>query len=261
MSKMFFISSSGSMATSWLSKVLSAGPSIRCFHGSIGLQDTFDDKLEVISALKLLDRWSVGQTVSHAGIVHLSTRHGVSALGICKTHDVPFCALVRNPVLATDSQFQERLNGDQLSASKVNSFRKQFAMIPSLNEHLNAMDIADLIFFRCAQSVIIHLVELEIHGCATFKFEEYTVNYNVIRQLLHHITAGKIEDDEHVEAAFHQLGKVNTHRKKNISAEDTWLEGWSGKQRQGFKVIWKHYSKIAHRPVQFYPDLYQLVES
>ncbi len=240
MKKLFFISSSGSMATQWLSQLLSAGSKIKCFHGLVGLQPQHDANRDSLSALSLAKQWGDANSVEYVGMNHLSGNHGVQGLGACNSLGAQFCALVRDPIVVTDSQNQEKLKLGNTTATKQEETFQKIRSIPEIAAIVNLNERSDIVFFQCAESAIGHLLEIEVSNIETFKFEDYTVAYSEIRRLISFITNGQITDDDNIATAFETLGKKNTHRKRSIGVEDTWKSQWSAKQRQIFIRLWRY---------------------
>ena len=248
------------MATAWMSELLSAGSLIKCFHGSKGLQPQLDPNLDALTALSLLKKWSVLNRAKFVGLNHLASRHGVSGLGASNSVGAPFCALVRNPILATDSQYQERAKAGTPFFNEP-LINQQLQSMPMIREIIDPTDTSNFIFFRCALSVIIHLAEVEIHGCQTFKFENYTTDYSQIKELIRFISNGAMTDDLNIAAAFETLGKKNTHRKKNIGFDNTWENSWTDTQRQIYFRLQKHLLAECPPRFQHYPDAESLIQA
>lgn len=259
---LFYISSSGSMATHWMSGLLSSHPKLKCFHGSYGLTKTFTPRLDLDSTLKLVNTWALKNNVQYAGCVHLSRQHGVAALKECVSRDIPFCALVRNPILTVDSQFQERCRSSEfLSDIKVREYKGKVNSIPDMPRFVDVTSPEELLFFGCAEFVLRHLLEIEINNCKYFRFEDYTSDYSEILSILQFITNGKISDDYNVNIAFHSNQKTNRHRAKNADFKETWSTLWSEKQRTIFTKIWNHLLGDYQRLTPAYGEVEELIES
>lgn len=249
------------MATKWMSQILSASRRIRCFHGSAGLQDKLDPNLEPITALSLLKKWGETNRKEFVGLNHLSMNHGAKGLSACMSIDVPFCAMVRHPIVTNDSQFQERNATESLHPLKRERYVRMIGQIPEIKAIVDISKREDIIFFRCAESVIFHLLGIEVNGCETFKFENYTKDYSEIQRLLGFITREQMQEDHNIAIAFETLGKTNVHRKQSLGVEETWHEVWSPKQRQIFALLWRHILAEHSRVVVNYPDVEELFQN
>jgi hypothetical protein len=261
MENLFFISSSGSMATHWLSKLLSSSTQIMCFHGAKELQDKYNANMPVLDALVLLERWSISTKTAYTGITHLSNIHGVAALPTCLRADIPFCALVRNPILCTDSQFQERKISERKVAAKIERYETMWAIVSGTQPMPRSPDWNELVFFRCSELAIRHLFEIEMNDCKAFMFEKYTSNYDEIRRLLNTITGGQLSDDHNINIAFHTGGQTNAHRKIILPYTETWSDLWSDIQRQIFTSVWRHLLADNERINVYYPEVNELMKS
>lgn len=259
MNNLFYISSSGSMATQWMSLLLSASPLIKCFHGSVGLQKLHDSNLDIRSALLLLGQWVTENRERYVGLTHLSMNHGAVALKTCESLGVPFCALVRNPILATDSQYQERVKSEKIPDIKLARYILMIKSINGLERHIDTANRSEVLFFRCADSVISHVIDIEANDCQAFKFEEYTKSYSTVQKIIQTITKGSIADDHNVNIAFSSLGKKNSHRVKKAGPDETLTKFWSTKQRNVFVALWQHYLSIYQRKIILYPEIDELL--
>jgi hypothetical protein len=258
---LFFISSSGSMATKWMSEVLSASSSVKCFHGSTGLQPTYDANLDPLVALSLAKKWGDAHNIKFVGMNHLSNTHGLGGVSACKTAGARFCALVRNPIVTTDSQYQERTKEESLTEEKIASSNQLIRHFPTIREIVDPTDVYNVIFSRCAITVLMHLSAVEVHGCEMFKFENYTTDYSQIQKLISFITNGVMSDDHENAVTFETLGKTNTHRKKTIGFEETWKNSWSNTQRQIYIRLWKHLQGEHSRRIINYPNVENLIQT
>lgn len=259
MTRLFFISSSGSMATHWLSEVLSASSSIKCFHGSYGIQKRYDPNLDVVSALQLMLDWGKANGIPIVGMNHLSMNHGSRGYHPCLNNGVSFCALVRNPILAADSQFQQRVKSEHLSDIKMQRYKAMIQLIDGMDGLVDTSSRAELIFFRCVESVIGHLSDIEANDFDFFKFEDYTVNYSEFCRLTRVITNNSVQDDHNINIAFSSRGKTNTHRTVKAGPRTTWTNYWSARQRIIFSRIWEFYAGQSLRQRNIYPEVNELL--
>jgi len=229
------------MATKWISEVLSASDHVQCFHGTTGLKHLDGignpSSSEVLRTLDWVARDNVGM---HVGIVHIPSNHGVNFLEPCNSQNIPFIALVRNPILAIESQYQERLERMQLPrydralAVEWQTWKSIIPFEPSR---------AELIFMRCTRYGLRHLLEIEHNSVPCLRFEEYTKDIEKIWELLSIITRGEIKYDPRIEGSFQSLGAQNRHRKrnKNAGAEEYWGTLWSERQRIVFARLYTAY--------------------
>ncbi len=261
MKNLFYISSSGSMATAWISKLLSSSPRIKCFHGSVGLTPTYDSSLALEPALELMAEYAKRERIDYAGCVHLSAQHGISGLDACRKKDATFCAFVRNPVLAVDSQFQERSRSFQLTSTREQVYSSMLTSVPDLDKIVDPADKSSLIFLWCAGSAIGHYLQIEATRYKYFKFEDYTADYQEVSRILQFITKGELSDDHNINAAYYSHSKTNTHRKSNIGVEETWEKQWSQTQKAIFREVWRHVLGSFDRPQKIYPELDSLLAS
>jgi len=260
MSGTFFISSSGSMATAWLARVLDSSARIKCFHGAVDLLPK-----ELISSPNLgvvfnaLAKVAVADRL-WAGAVHLGSAHGVTALEKAVSKNAVFVALVRNPIAATNSQYTEktRMEGALPTA-------RGWAATGPFSQSFGDVTEEEALFLRCATSVVKHYLE-----CATlpdrlvFRFETYTNTYAEIQRLLASISRGQIAEDADVEAAFNQLGVINSHHGRSVTWESIYRSHWTDRQRVIFNAVYQHYVKplIGHpRFVERYPEFAETCRS
>ncbi len=249
------------MATQWISKVLSSSHRIQCFHGSVGLTPVYDKTLSANSALKLIGEYAKKGEIDYAGCVHLSAQHGVSGLDACVESGAAFCAFVRNPVLAVDSQFQERSKSFQFSSTREQTYSSMLRSVPGLEKIVDASDQSNLVFFGCVVSAIGHYLEIEANRHKYFKFEDYTVDYQEVSKILQFITKGELSDDHNINTAFYSHSKTNTHRTKNIGVDETWEKKWSQTQKAIFREVWRFILGSFDRPQKIYPELDSLLAS
>lgn len=244
------------MATAWLSNLLSSSSAIKCFHGTVGLIEPFNPSVDADTALAALLTIDLPSEVKYPGIVHLSLSHGSWALETCIEHNIEFCALTRNPILAADSQFQGRLETDDSTNNVLRDRLVEIAQsVPALINVVDESSWTDILFFRCVYSVIAHLLDLEVNGHPAFKFEDYTTDYGEVVKIVQAITRGQLSDDPEIRQAFANNEKINRHRKRISTSEETWKISWSQKQREIFYQIWKFGLKDYQRKKTFYPEV------
>lgn len=249
------------MATAWLAKVLSTNQNMmKCFHGSIGVFPTYSPSRALNEVVTAIDAWGVGNSVTHCGCVHLSLSHGVSAGPYCVKNGISFCGLVRNPILAIESQYGARMSPNSPESRTVGLPDKSVAWaaaLPNLEFLLTGLTEDRKAFLQCAIVNLKHTRELELMHGPVFEFEKYTTDYDEMRKVVRCITREHMDNDPEIFEAFSNMGKVNTHRDKKLSAQETWEKGWSDWQRNIFAGLWQHYYPNNERAL--YPEIVALL--
>lgn len=207
----------------------------------------------------LAAQWANRNQIPFVGITHISSYHGAKALRFCTENDIAFCALIRNPILAADSQYQERVKSDVFTKARTIQYLETWSTIPGLQNIDANPNSEDLVFTRCIVAALHHLFDVTVAKCELFRFEDYTSSYDDIVKLIETITRGALTDDHNVKLAYDSLGAVNAHRRTIKDFEQTWDTLWSEKQRQMFPSIWRHmvYPQGSHE--MMYPAVENLV--
>ena len=246
------------MATAWLSKILSANPNLmKCFHSSVGVFPTYQPNRTLDEVMPAINEWALKNSVTYSGCVHLSRMHGVAARPYCLEHDIHFCGLVRQPILAIESQYYEKRSLNYSESFIAHPVFKWASNIPSLEHLLTDLTEEKLVFLKCNVYNLKFSIELEFIPEPVFKFEEYTIDYEVVRKILECITRGAIDHDPIIFEAFQNVGKLNTHRKKPRSVQETWERSWSDWQRDIFSSLWRYY--YGKKEPSFYPEISTLL--
>jgi len=243
----FFISSNGSMATQWLSTVLSASSRIQCFHGVLGLLPEDNTELpQVIAALQS----QVAQKGTFAGVVHLKNAHGSEAVKAILNARGNFVALLRNPVEVVNSQFIAKAAMPDREKEAQRWLVKQ-KQTPFPFEWLHP---DNAVFGRVVVMALKHYVESALlPPDRVFRFENYTRDYGEIQRMLRTITSGQITDCADITKAHREAGLLNQHHRRPVTWEDIFFREWDDDQRSCFKRVYRDIE--AKVPEQFLPAL------
>lgn len=231
------VSSSGSMATQWLSSVFNK-LNVLSFHGEEIVADIFaicpqnvavqyyENPFSVLSSYLKLKTAAIGN--SPLVLIHIPGFHGGSAEKLARVLGMKSISLVRHPVLAIHSQFMAKLNSNLVrDTSKMKAYLNFLFSEGSRPQGTNPEDessVRELFEFSraCAQyfshvSSCIKEVEIE----RVYYFEEYTASDDSLASLIRSHPVLSTVSARDIEELRRGLPKKNMHLVAGTSVDST----------------------------------------
>ena len=228
----FFISSSGSSATTWLAQEITKHPRIECLHSPNG---RFTNSHQLIQFLSN-EAQASGRIV---GAIHMTSAHGTVMRSPIISAGGKFIGLLRHPIHRVSSQFTAK---QKLPASIhrytniTHDLHRLFGILMAALEQIKggALNDIELEFTRVAVTIISSDMQLMTRADKNelFRFEDFTTDLNTFSQLLKTIVNGVFEIEEtFLNSAFLSQG-INKHHSGNVGSPEEVFSGWSHMLKQ-----------------------------
>lgn len=222
----FYISSHGSSATTWLAKVLSQHPLIDCAHAPNWNVKTTDELV-----LFLINKAQRSAGVS--GAIHMSRGHGALLRRYLIDAGGIFVGLLRDPILRISSQFtakQKFKPNDARTRDIQKQLRNSYPILMRAIELRKdgALDNIELEFARAVILTLRYDTELMTHASRDelFRFEDFTTNLDTFHQLLKILANDHIKIDRTFVKRSFESEIVNRHHSSNVSDFEDVFASW-----------------------------------
>ncbi|MBF0379662.1 MAG: hypothetical protein HQL69_01510 [Magnetococcales bacterium] len=252
MGNIFYASSWGGTATSWLAKVLSIHEDLQCYHGTRHFEDSGNTEeltcLDFAKGLKARAKnglWVGGIHGYHGS--HMEKP--ISDLG------GSFGFLTRDPIQRISSLFNHHLSESQKPQnhhnykimldqfSRVNADMIQYLVslncFPNIaeNEQISTTDM-ELLFTWNVGHAMHFEASILASKAETFKMEDYTTDPEHFKTLFNYFTQGYLTcSQDYLDQVF-AVGKTNTHRIERASSLAEFYS-WNKHNKMIFYVIMK----------------------
>jgi hypothetical protein len=271
MGHIFYCSSWGASATTWLAKALSLHDDVECYHGSRYFPDDEEKKhltTEEFSQ-ELQKRAASGLCV---GAIH--GFHGDVMEQPINDLGGSFAYLVRDPVQKLSSLFTSHIDEAQkpenhanysvMMAGFIKEYHKQFndldslGVFPGVNMKEDSFVMTEeLIFFWNISLAMLYDAKIVDSKSPVYKMEDYTTNPVEFEKVFHYLTGGSLTcSQDYLDKVFN-VGRVNVHRKKR---DDSLIEisHWNENIRLIFFLhIRQHPKMMAYYNSIGYPAMQQ----
>ncbi len=228
MNAIFYVSSWGGSATTWLARALDNHPEIECFHGIKWIPgDALEKYLLPEDFAEMLASRETEATF--VGSVH--GYHGTIMEQLILDRGGKFAFCTRNPIQRISSLYnghREKLSSGinaQRYQVMFNEFivnnKEMFEHFAGLNLIRNYQEIDGRITMHIDDLIFVWMAGLTVYWDRTylkakgpiFRMEDYTVNQKVFQKVFHHMTQGQLTCNAAYLQEVFSVGRVNRHRK------------------------------------------------
>ncbi|MBF0193897.1 MAG: hypothetical protein HQL71_05030 [Magnetococcales bacterium] len=257
MGNIFYGSSWGGTATSWLAKVLSMHDDLQCYHGARYFKDSQNN--EDISGLNFAEELKrKAQKGLCVGGIH--GYHGDHMEKPITDLGGAFGFLTRDPIQRISSLFNHHLTNSK-NPENFTTYKNMLDTFNNLNDEMmqyliesgcftkaldsNSTDTIDenmLFTWNIGHALLFESSVLNSKS-PTFKMEEFTTNPEKFKELFNYFTQESLTCSKNYLDKVFAVGKNNTHRKTRLTSVDE-FNRWRENQKLIFYILIKNNSAL-----------------
>lgn len=249
----FYISSFGSSATTWLSRALSSHEKIVCRHAHDISQ--YKNSSEFFDALHK-EAKNIGGL---AGAIHCTGAHGVFLRRPIKSVGGRFAGLLREPIKRTSSQITEKQSWatPERASGMLAEYRSKVpALIHAIEVGLESISPKKMEFINASYKTLYFDTQLMIESSRSelFKFEEFTTDIKNFSALITHVANYSVSiNTKFLEETFNSSA-INQHHKTPPPVAEEIFDAWDEDSQLIFALC-MHYCHKNYNTLEHYKSL------